>query len=286
MLGDEQKQSVERGALAIQVGGDLSIHGLHVADVREICTLLFDKNFPKVIEAARQTAEQHTREFIEHLDSRLVQRSDSIDFQKFYDPDVEACINDAIQASARKGPAAHPDILSSLLAARVGKQSSDFQNIVFSESVSVVPKLTPAQISFLALSHFVLFMPRLGIKDLGELEPYAQEAMEFCMAGFGLSEGQRRHLVYAGTCSIGSAGGDIYKILLANAYRQFAVVKRDDLVFALQHRAPTYAALVAEFATRRMIDVRLTSVGQAIAIAHIKNHCKVIPEPKYETWLS
>ncbi len=111
MLGDTQEQAVEGGSTAIQAAGDVHYHGLSIAEVRDYCTLLWRDNFPRLREEACLAAEQHVKDFASRLEARLVNDTPLISVDKFRDPDVQAAINDAVQASARNGQKANPEIL-------------------------------------------------------------------------------------------------------------------------------------------------------------------------------
>ncbi len=103
MLGDKQLQTTESGATALQAGRDIHIHGPSVSEVRELCILYLRDDFPQLKEEARRAAEEHVRAFATTLENRLANDVTSIVLEKFKEPDVQAALNDAVQASARKG---------------------------------------------------------------------------------------------------------------------------------------------------------------------------------------
>ncbi len=283
MLGDKQDQTVEGGSTAIQAGGDVHYQGLSVSEVKELCTLFLRSNFPQLREEARQTAEQHVRDFAAQLESRIVNDAASIVFEKFREPDVQAAINDAVQASARKGAAANPILLSTLIAERVSKQSSEYKDIVISEAVNVIPKLTPPQIALLSFVHFIKSITINGLVSIAGLEPYGLVALNFSASGFDLSESQKHHIQYTGACSINSIlGGDIYDALRANSYSYFNVPDTAAFKSAIGAQAPSFATLLNQFDKERLFSFNLTSVGQAIAIANISNY---LGKLDYAIWL-
>ncbi len=243
MLNKEQEQSAAAGATALQAGRDLHYHGLTVAEVRELCILFLRNNFPELREEARRTAEDHVKEFASELENRLAADAASIVLDKFKEPDVQAAINDAVQASARKGPAANPQILSTLISERVSKATNDYKDIVISEAVQVVPRLTAAQIALLSFVHFVKSVIIQGLPVVEALEVYGQLALSFSNAGFGLSESQKQHLQYAGTASvINIYGGDVYE-MTNKEYSYLGFSDVPSFKQALQTRAPSFAKL-------------------------------------------
>lgn len=285
MLGDKQEQAAEGGSTAIQAGGDVHYHGLSIADVREICTLILRDNFPRLREEAGRAAEQYARDFASKLEARLVKDAPLILLDKFREPDVQAAINDAVQASARKGQNANPEILSTLIAERVAKKTSDYKDVVISEAVTVVPKLTAPQIGLISFIHFVTSMNIVGARTLVDIERPAQSAMLFSKGGFNLSDSQKAHIEYTGACFVNSIlGGDIYDEIRKVRYGHLGNFP-DSAAFkaAVAIQAPSFAALLAQFDKENLLSIKLTSVGQAIALANISNFFGVLD---YAIWLN
>lgn len=283
MLGDKQDQTVEGGSTAIQAGGNVHYHGLSVAEVRDLCTLFLRNNFPQLREEARQTAEEYVRNFSLQLESRLVNDAASIVLDKFREPDVQAAINDAVQASARKGAAANPGLLSTLIAERVSKQSSEYKDVVISEAVKVIPKLTSPQIALLSFVHFIKSVTITGLPGVAALEPFGKAALLFSSLGFDLSDSQKQHIQYTGACSIISIlGGDIYDALRTNNYSNFGLPDTASFKSAIEAQAPSFAILLNQFDKEKLFSCNLTSVGQAIAIANISNY---LGKLDYSIWL-
>lgn len=282
MLGDKQQQTTENGATALQAGRDINIHGLSVSEVRELCVLFLRDNFPKLREEAKLTAEEHVRSFAAGLEDRLANDAASIAMEKFKEPDVQAAINDAVQASARRGMAANPNILATLISERVAQQTNDYKDMVLSEAVHVVPRLTSQQIALLSFVHAVRSMVYLNQPSVKALEPIGQIALVFSAPGFGLSESQKQHLQYAGAASVNNIlGGDIFDIQ-RQEYKYFGINDAAAFKAALSADAPAYLKLLEKFVEDNLFAVNLTSVGQAIALANISNY---VGKLDYGIWL-
>lgn len=282
MLGDKQQQTSEGGSTALQAGRDINITGLSVSEVRELCVLFLRDNFPQLREEAKRTAEEQVRTFAAGLETRLANDAASIAFEKFCEPDVQAAINDAVLASARRGAAANPNVLSTLISERVSKSTNDYKDMVLSEAVHVVPKLTGQQIALLSFVHFVRSMIFKGFHSVTALEQVGKVALSFSSPGFGLSESQKQHLQYAGVASVNSIlGGDIFDIQ-RQYYKHFGFADGAAFKAALSTGAPSYQRLLEQFTTENLFTVNLTSVGQAIAIANISNF---VGKLDYTIWL-
>jgi hypothetical protein len=282
MLGDKQQQTTDSGSTALQAGRDINIHGLSVSEVRELCVLFLRDNFPKLREEAKLTAEEHVRNFAAGLEARLANDAASIALEKFREPDVQAAINDAVQASARRGAAANPNILATLISERIAMQNSDYKDMVLSEAVHVVPRLTSQQIALLSFVHFVRSMVYQNLASVAALEQIGQVALTFSTPGFGLSESQKQHTQYAGAASvINILGGDIFDM----QHQEYKYLDLNDgaaFKAALFSDAPSYLKLLEQFVADNLFAVSLTSVGQAIALANISNF---VGKLDYSIWL-
>ena len=284
MISDKkQDQQADNGSTAILAGRDVNYQGLSVAEVKEICILVLRDNFPQLREDARITAEKHVKTFADLLENRIVNDAASIVLEKFREPDVQASINDAVQASARKGQAANPEILSTLISERVARNTNDYKDIVLSEAVQVVPRLTRSQICLLSFIHFVKSVAVQNLQNMGGLDPFGRQALLFCRPGYELSQSQWQHIQYAGAASINYLlGGDIYEALEEGTYKYLAPPEGISFKDAIAHQAPSYGSILDQFNSENLFRVELTSVGQAIAIANISNF---IGKLDYTIWL-
>ena len=207
----------------------------------------------------------------------------SIALEKFSEPDVQAAINDAVLASARKGIAANPLVLSTLISERVAKDSNEYKDIVLSEAVQVVPRLTAAQIGTISFVHFVRSVIIQRLPNVAALERFGQIAMQFSSPGFGLSNSQKQHIQYSGAASVNNLlGGDIYDAYAKQAYTYLGFTDGTLLKNALVAQAPSFSRLLDQFTADNLWEIQLTSVGQAIAIANISNF---LGKLDYAIWL-
>jgi hypothetical protein len=173
--------------------------------------------------------------------------------------------------------------LSTLISERVAKSTNDYKDIVLSEAVQVVPRLTGAQVALLSFVHFVVSVTIKNMPNIAALEGYGQVALRFSSSGFELSDSQKQHIQYAGAASINNLlGGDIYDAYAKQGYAYLGFTDGASLKKALVSQAPSFAQLLDQFATDNLWTVQLTSVGQAIAIANISNF---LGKLDYTIWL-
>lgn len=275
MLDKDQQQIAEGGSVAIQAARDVVIQsGPSIADVTGLCDFLWKSNFPVLQEEARRVAEENVKAFASQLNKQIEALQSVIDANKFADPDVQATINDAVKASARKGEAANPLLLASLITERVSTTTDDYMGIVFSEAVQVVSRLTHAQIALLSMVILVTHMSFEKLTSLEQLETWGKIALTFSEPAFGLSDAQKRHIHYAGAAMVLGkssvyAASDLYE---AKGITYAALCDGAPFRAAVHERAPSYAKILDQYIADKLAMVTLNSVGQAIALANISRY--------------
>lgn len=283
MLNKGQDQKVGDGSVALQATGNIT-YGATITEMRETFELLMKANFPVMRKEAEATAQATAQEFIAKMEKKIVELENRIDVSKFRDPDVQASMNDAVQASARRGAKANPDILCNLISERVSKTSSDFLDIVLSEAVHVVPKLTSKQIAMLTLVQTVV---AVGVPDdsfvLTRFENLAKGAFELCSAANGISFQERSHAQYAGACSVGmfGIGMDPYGPL-KQQYSMLRDKQSEEIKELFRKGAPTYLRLWEQMERDGLFNIALTSVGSAIALANL---APILEIPDLSAWI-
>lgn len=287
MPDNKQEQKIGSESTAIQAGGDVTIiqnNGLSAAEVKELCLQLLRENFPILRQEAIEEAERNVQKFATSLESQIIERAEEIIFEKFTDPDVQATINDAVKASARRGEKANPSLLVDLIIERASSSKNDFKDIVISEAVTVVPKITKPQIAYLSFIHYMTNMNVKGLEHISGLEPYSISVLSVVSEGFNLSSSQKRHLEYAGTCSIAHMMSvDIYSGWMNQLYKYMGYTNLEEFKSDISTFSPTSKILLDTFDKySKKGEVRLTSVGQAIAIANLST---TIKKMDYSIWL-
>lgn len=270
MLGPKQDQNVGSGAIAVQATGNVSV-GMSFTEVRDLCQLFLENNFPALRAEAKAVAEEHVRQFSATLEQRIINDAAKIDPAKFRDPDVQACLNDAVLAAARRGDAANPEVLCTLVTARISTEGSPFKDIVLSEAVLVVPKLTAQHISLLSLTFFVQLVNFSSLTRLADLEATSQLVKPLVESCVGLSLAQKQHVQYAGACSYINLGDlDPYEMLWKN-YARLGHADLESFKVEMHAEAPFFVEIVDLYAQSELWSITLTSVGQAIALASLSS---------------
>ena len=281
MLNSGQNQNAEGQSVAIQAGRDVYL-GMSVSDIREVVNFLLRENFPQLRDEARRVAEEYVEAFGQTLEDRLVEKAQTINFDKLREPDVQATINDAVLATARKGETANPHLLAVLVAERMARNSDNFKDIVLSEAVLVVPRLTSRQIALLTMLHALLNV-KIGPSTMEQLEIFGSTVLRLSQPGFGLSMAQKLHLQYAAVASINPiVTRDIFDFA-RTTYPELALADMASFKQGVRQHAPSFFILLMQFTAENLGSIHLTSVGQAIALSNLAGH---LPGLNYSTWLN
>ncbi|SPD47509.1 LPO_1073/Vpar_1526 family protein [Cupriavidus neocaledonicus] len=280
MFGDKQGQQVGSGAIAVQAGGNIQF-GPSIREMREVFELLLQANFPVLREEARAAAIESANEFIRKMEKKIIESSARINPARFRDPDVQATMNDAVQASARRGASANQEILCELISQRISTHAGDYKDIVISEAVQVVPKLTAQQISLLTLVHFVRHIRVVSDNPLAPHEALAKGVASFCAPSDNISDSQKAHIQYAGAgLHINGFTSDPYENLFED-YKDRGFADVSALKASLS-ACPAIESLYEQYIRNKLGSMTLTSVGQAIALSKIAG---VVPDLDFSIWL-
>lgn len=274
-------QNVGADATAMQAGRDIHYHsGLTLADAQTLFNYLLESNFPKLQAAADATARSRINDFANTFSNDVKDGAARILVEKLTDPDVQAAMNEAVQACARRGEASSPEILSKLLVHRL-EDNTPFVDMVISEAVSVAPKLSKEQISFLVYVHvckgFSFTKP-----SYTAFENVGKAALPLIQSGLGLSRTQKLHMQYVGVLSLNPLVGiDVYDTAFKSYGEKMGVKTIDNFKDKLEFYSPSYNYLLQRFEENHVYEPDLTSVGYAIAITVLRQFIPI----EFSIWL-
>lgn len=284
IMGKDTNQSVSDGSIALQAGGDIQITtGLSAADVVQLFDVLFQNQFPRIQEIAKEQAISNRRELEALVINDLHKNSEKIIIDKFKDPDVQALLNDALISAARKGIKAHPDLLSKLIVEKVSGGNSDLAEIILTEAVSVVPKLTKSQVSLIC-AVFVLNDVHLSTTmgdTLYALESFHNKLEHYLGSDFDLSGANLKHISYTGACIYNDFMGREIVDGYLHKYAYFGAGNAEEAKKKLGFIAPAILRFLNKINAPQIGGVNLTGVGHAIAITALKE----IAPFDYGQWL-
>ncbi len=153
-MNEKQKQNIGNNSNAVQVSGDIVI-GSSYSELKEIFMDLFEMNFPRVQEIARQEADTRVAKGLDSLETALKRNSDNIDTQKFTDPNIQYELQELGKNFARFGEKSNYELLGELFATLLNRNSTDVVSLISGEALQVVPKLTTMHVSILTVMSLV-----------------------------------------------------------------------------------------------------------------------------------
>jgi hypothetical protein len=200
------KQSQKGGNDSINVQAEqitIHHHGLTVADVREIALDVFRSNFYTLSDMAADVARQRAKEITEKFLTKLAEEN-SAGLEQAQDPDFQYALYIVQKEYARKGDKELGDLLVDLLVDRTKEKSRSLRQIVLSESLAVVPKLTVDQLAALSVIFMIRYNKNYAV-TVDNLDRFARFLDLFQPFASQLSKKDScyQHLQY---CGCGSPG--------------------------------------------------------------------------------
>src|SRR5262245_12723772 len=165
-----QRQETGSGAVAIQSGGNTTIHhGIDATQMREIIKALAEQLLiPGYVQMAKEVVEARLVEFEARVLARFAtDKATSPD--AFADPDFQAVVTQAQRAHARSGDAEVRDVLVDLIARRSAQRDRSRLSLTLNQAIGKSAELTHeefAALSFVYVLHGVGF-PVNNLQDLG-----------------------------------------------------------------------------------------------------------------------
>ncbi len=145
-----------QGSQTNTVSGSQTIYimnqGLNLADTKILFQDLFEKNFPKLQDKAKEEAMKNRDKLIQTFYDHAKDELTLDDIQKLSDPDIQYNLVCALKSASRKDSQELREMLSNLIITRIKHDTIDIKRIVLNEATSTLGKLTTNQLKILALT--------------------------------------------------------------------------------------------------------------------------------------
>lgn len=196
-------QEVNDGSIALQAGRDLTIihHGLRAEDVRELVDVFVRQQLPAMQEVAKKVAEERALKFCEEF-VRQVADSQKLLRDEFVTPDAQAIFQVGLSGVAIKGEEADLALVVAALVRRLEAADEPLIKQVLESAIASIPKLSRAQIAFLAFVQYVKGVTHNSIADTSHLEAMMSSVMPAFEAGLNLSAANQQYLAGLGLLTI------------------------------------------------------------------------------------
>lgn len=197
----KQDQEGGDGALNIQAGRDVTIHGVSYSEAKEIALEVFSNNAAQLAaiakEAGRVRAEELTDAFLKSLQERNPEG-----LRKTVEPDFQLALLDAQKAYARTGDRDLGRVLVDLLVARSAENTRTLREIVLTESLQVVPRLTPQQINTISVVFILKYTRSYAVISMDTLRSWFAQCVLPFIPSLTKAASCYQHLAYSSAATI------------------------------------------------------------------------------------
>jgi len=150
---EKQKQDVGNNSTAIQANGNITITPYH--ELRTIFLDLFELNFPRIQQVAKEIADNRIQSFLSELQSSFEKHKEHIDPVKFSEPAIQYEMQAMAIDVARKGDKSNIELLCELFCTIMSKDCPELIELIASEGRRILPMLSSRHVSYLSLEIIV-----------------------------------------------------------------------------------------------------------------------------------
>jgi hypothetical protein len=275
-------QKIGNNSQAIQAQGNVNI-GLSYTDVKKIVYDLFEQNFPKLVEEAKNSAKQNVDSYTQILEKNLKAKIDSIDLNKFKDPNTQFLLNSSIRIAARKGNKVDLDLLSETLISSLRNNNTEMLNIVSEQALEALPKLTARQINILSIVQYLLHMRLQNLHDYSQAEPNNKIILEITKE---IDNEETLNMQYLSSLGIATfnqfQGINPYEAIK----RQYEYLFKDKSVSEVEkiitEKSPSMKIMADKYKELNLRYLSLTPTGVLIALINLR---RVFRNIDYTIWI-
>jgi len=206
-----QQQAGGAGSVNVQAGA-ITV-GVSYAEARQIALDVYKANALELAHEAKQLAIARAEELTDDFLVRL-QAQNPVGLEQARTPDFQSALYDAQKAYAKTGDKELENLLVDILVSRTKQPSRSLREIALSESLQVVPRLTPQQIHTIAVIFLLRYTQNYGIVSLERFDNWFKTSISPFLPSLTKSPSHYQHLAYSGaaTIELGSVGlGDAFR---------------------------------------------------------------------------
>jgi hypothetical protein len=269
---------------------DVIINGMSYTEVKDLFFTLFDSNFPKLVEVAKQEAINNVADFLDNYLRKKLEENPNIDIARFSKPDVQFSLNEAVIASAQKGQSIDLNILSDMVVNRLSQPIGDIVDFASAEAINVIKKLNSQQIAFLAFCHCCFY-----VQYKIPMEEQLPTQMQIQMLDLSFYKSVADHFMTAGSISMSNIlylqSLGLLSFLSFYEYNFMDILKKQHnwtQIADINQLISLYAVHINDinnvYKKGFAHNVSLTPIGQVIAIAAM--NAKFSQKVDYKIWIN
>lgn len=203
MFGDTN-QEVGDGALAIQAHRDVTVNvGLNYENVRTVALDTFRAEFVKMLDMTGAIAEARATSLLNDYIARIERENRAV-LNDAHDPDFRYSLYTAQKIAARSGDVGLQSLLVELLVQRSHQAPRSFVQLVLTEAIDAIQKISAAQINALTLIFAIKHMKFSTVSSFSTLLDTLDRYVEPILQDIVSSNASMSHLEYAGCGTISS----------------------------------------------------------------------------------
>lgn len=276
MLDKEHRQSIGNDSVGIQAEHNINIdmnvyNGLTYADVKTISLDVFEQNFYKLSNVAKETATLRVQELTDKFLNQLWSQNQS-GISQVIDPDFQYDLFIAQRDYARCGDPTLSNMLVRLLIERTRETERSRLQIVLNESIKIVSKLTKDELNALT-AMFVLeyYSEKLEFDKIADLANYITTSILPLWSSTRNENSVIAHLCYAG-CGFHTFYATLgLEEFLRSRYTGSPIERFYDLKTSIENEDSKIKPFFDQFGTSIINHMTLTTVGIAIGYANLCN---------------
>lgn len=243
-------QKATMGAGTTQIGVQNN-YGITAEKAFDLAIKLFEDNFPKLQEDARNIAKERAEELFRDILAKFKEQG-KIEFDEFIDPDVQYALNKAQQEYARFGTDKLHDLLRDIVVNRVNYDNDYYIKIVLDESLEIAKSLSEEHLNYISLIFLSKQIKDESIKSIENLK----EHCEYICSKLPITASIKNSIPFLNMLRL-------LIISLGSVEERYSKIYGFDI-----DKVKEILPLEMNSISR---DYVLTPVGAAIAIIHIRN---------------
>lgn len=215
-MTNKQQQEGGQNSENYQAGRDLVVNnGISAAEAYTLAKSIIQDQLLELREQARTTASERAEELITEFIEKLSAKNGRL--EAIRDPDVQYALMAAQREYARSGRDFHRRMLSDFLAEKCRDNLEELEDIVLSEAIETVRKLSIRQISTITVNWLLRWVKAGKVTTQEALTSWMESNVAPFLESIAVSIADYKHIEYCG-CGPLSLGTVTLPVVLTGAY--------------------------------------------------------------------
>jgi hypothetical protein len=184
-------------------------------EAKQIALEVFKNNAVQLAEIAREAGRKRAEELTDDF-LKVLQERNPEGVKKAIEPDFQLALLDAQRAYARTGDRDLSRVLIDLLVSRSAEKTRSLREIVLTESLQVIPRLTIQQINTISVVFILKHTRNFQVTSLDALKAWFGRVVQPFVSSLTKADTCYQHLAYSGAATIELTSARLGMILREN----------------------------------------------------------------------